>query len=106
MTLAMLVAVMTASNSRKLPKVNWPIESENDRARRTIAAKGMGFGTGSEQSAFIRWNLSEGEHACAVVTATGRRRQDSYPAESAAAHGQRAMATSGRQPPVVEFNPL
>ena len=33
MTLAMLVAVMTASSSKKLPKVNWPIESENDRIR-------------------------------------------------------------------------
>ena len=43
MTLAMLVAVMTASISRKLPKVNWPIESESDRIRWTMAAKGMGF---------------------------------------------------------------
>ena len=36
MTLAMLVAVITASNSRKLPKVSWPIESENDRIRWTM----------------------------------------------------------------------
>src|SRR6266849_9582744 len=39
MTLAMLVAVMTASSVRKLPKVIWPIESENDRIRYKIAAK-------------------------------------------------------------------
>src|SRR5882724_2946810 len=39
MTLAMLVAVMTASSVRKLPKVIWPIESENDRIRDKIAAK-------------------------------------------------------------------
>src|SRR5260370_26496046 len=63
MTLAMLVAVMTASNSRKLPKVSWPIESENDRIRWTRAAKGMGIGTGSGQCTFIRWNWPQGEHA-------------------------------------------
>jgi hypothetical protein len=39
MTLAMLVAVMTASSVRKLPKVIWPIESENDRIRDKIDAK-------------------------------------------------------------------
>src|SRR4030081_3021177 len=72
MTLAMLVAVMTASSSRKLPKVNWPIESENDRILWTIAAKGMGFGTGSEQSTFIRWNPAQGEHAANPATPGGK----------------------------------
>src|ERR1700682_4484414 len=62
MTLAMLVAVMIASNSRKLPKVSWPIESENARIRWTRAAKGMGIGTDSGQSTFIRWNPPQGEH--------------------------------------------
>jgi hypothetical protein len=52
MTLAMPVIVITASNSRKLPKVSWPIESENDRIRRTRAAKGMGIGTGLRESPF------------------------------------------------------
>jgi hypothetical protein len=33
----------------KLAKVNWPIESENDRIRRTMAAKGMGIVTDSGQ---------------------------------------------------------
>jgi hypothetical protein len=40
----------------KLAKVNWPIESENDRIRRTMAAKGMGMVTDSRQLVFIRWN--------------------------------------------------
>jgi hypothetical protein len=31
-TLAMLVMAMTASTSRKLPKVSCPIENENDRS--------------------------------------------------------------------------
>src|SRR5882724_3188843 len=39
MTLAMLVAVITASSVKKLPKVIWPIESENDRIRYKIDAK-------------------------------------------------------------------
>jgi hypothetical protein len=39
MTLAMLVAVMTASSVKKLPNVIWPIESENDRIRYKIDAK-------------------------------------------------------------------
>jgi hypothetical protein len=43
MTLAMPVAVMTASKSRKLPKVIWPIESENDRMRCESAAKADGM---------------------------------------------------------------
>jgi hypothetical protein len=38
MTLAMLVAMMTASSVKKLPKVIWPIESENDRIRFKITA--------------------------------------------------------------------
>ena len=46
-TLATLVITIIARISRKLPKVSWPIESENDRIRRTIAAKAMGIGTGS-----------------------------------------------------------
>jgi hypothetical protein len=29
----------------KLAKVNWPIESENDRIRWTMAAMAMGIGT-------------------------------------------------------------
>jgi hypothetical protein len=40
----------------KLAKVSWPIESENDRIRRTMAAKGMGIVTDSGQLLFIRWN--------------------------------------------------
>ena len=43
MTLAMLVAVMAASTNRKLPKVNWPIESEIERTLWTTAAKGIGI---------------------------------------------------------------
>jgi hypothetical protein len=43
MTLAMLVAVMTASSSKKLPKVNWPIDSENDRNLCKIAATNAGM---------------------------------------------------------------
>src|SRR5258708_28407563 len=39
MTLAMLVAVMTASSVKKLPNVIWPIESEYDRIRYKIDAK-------------------------------------------------------------------
>jgi hypothetical protein len=35
----MLVAVMTASSVKKLPKVIWPIESEYDRIRYKIDAK-------------------------------------------------------------------
>ena len=48
MTLAMLVIMITASTSRKLPKVSWPIESENDRIRWTMAANGMVIETGSD----------------------------------------------------------
>ena len=44
MTLAMPVAVMTASSNRKLPKVIWPIDSENDRMRWESAAKADGIG--------------------------------------------------------------
>ena len=59
MTLAMLVAVMAASTSRKLPKVNWPIESEIDRNLWTMAAKGIVVWTGSVQPALYagmgRW---------------------------------------------------
>src|SRR5450756_398314 len=43
MTLAMLVAVMTASNSKKLPKVSCPIESGNDRIRTSSAANAGGM---------------------------------------------------------------
>ena len=43
MTLAMLVAVITASSSRKLPKVNCPIESEDERIRASNAAKADGI---------------------------------------------------------------
>jgi hypothetical protein len=43
MTLAMLVAVMTASNSKKLPKVSCPIESENDRIRPSSAKNAGGM---------------------------------------------------------------
>ena len=39
------------------------MESENDRIRWAIAAKGMGFGTDSERPTFIRRNPSQGEHA-------------------------------------------
>jgi hypothetical protein len=53
MTLAMLVAVMTASSRRKLPKVSWPIESENDRKRCRIAAKaGMMTGSGLQPAIY------------------------------------------------------
>src|SRR5437660_12038283 len=47
-TSAALVAAMTASTSRKLPKVSRPIESGNDRIRCKIAASagGMVNGTG------------------------------------------------------------
>jgi hypothetical protein len=38
MTLAMLVAAMTVSSSKKLPNVNCPIESENERIRASNAA--------------------------------------------------------------------
>jgi hypothetical protein len=55
-TLATLVITIIASRSRKLPKVSWPIDSENDRIRWTIAAKALGIGTRSRQSPFIRWN--------------------------------------------------
>ena len=47
-TLATLVITIIASSSMKLPNVSWPIESVNDRIRRTIAAKAIGIGTGSE----------------------------------------------------------
>ena len=43
MTLAMLVAAMTASSSRKLPNVNCPIESENERIRVRNAASAGGM---------------------------------------------------------------
>jgi hypothetical protein len=42
-TLAMPVAVMTVSSKRKLPKVIWPIESENDRIRRESLANADGM---------------------------------------------------------------
>src|SRR5580692_9941977 len=42
-TLATLVITIIASSSMKLAKVSCPIESENDRIRRTIAAKAMGY---------------------------------------------------------------
>jgi hypothetical protein len=51
----MLVITIIASSSMKLAKVNWPIDSENDRIRWTSAAKGM-VGTGSERFTYIRWN--------------------------------------------------
>jgi hypothetical protein len=38
-TLAMLVAVISARSSRKLPKVSCPIESERDRKRCWIGVK-------------------------------------------------------------------
>jgi hypothetical protein len=38
MTLAMLVAAITVSSSKKLPNVNCPIESENERIRASNAA--------------------------------------------------------------------
>jgi len=55
MTLAMLVAVMTASNSKKLPKVSCPIESENDRIRASSAANAGGMVI--ETGAPIRRNI-------------------------------------------------
>src|ERR1700733_7899131 len=41
-TLATLVITIIASSNMKLVKVSCPIDSENDRIRRTIAAKAMG----------------------------------------------------------------
>src|SRR5258708_3331130 len=63
MTLAMLVAVMTASSVKKLPKVIWPIESENDRIRCKIDAKAddMAKITGLKIQ-YIRRNTPPGEH--------------------------------------------
>jgi hypothetical protein len=46
-TLAMLVAVITASSSRKLPKVSCPIDSDIDRTRLQIAANAAGILRGS-----------------------------------------------------------
>jgi hypothetical protein len=46
-TLAMLVAVITASNSRKLPKVSCPIDSDIDRTRLKTAANAAGILRGS-----------------------------------------------------------
>jgi hypothetical protein len=43
----MLVIAIMASSSMKLAKVNCPIESENDRIRLIMAARDMGFVTGS-----------------------------------------------------------
>jgi hypothetical protein len=53
-TLATLVAVMTASNNRKLANVSRPIESGNDRIRCKIAASvaGMVNGTGFEAAIY------------------------------------------------------
>src|SRR5258708_38459516 len=70
MTLAMLVAVMTASSVKKLPKVIWPIESENDRIRCKIDAKAddMAKITGLKIQ-YIRRNTPPGEHV-----ETSRRR--------------------------------
>src|ERR1700730_17239348 len=42
-TLATLVITIIASRRMKLAKLNRPIEGENDRIRRTMAAKDMGF---------------------------------------------------------------
>src|ERR1700722_18976173 len=70
----MLVIAIIASSSMKLPKVNWPIDSENDRIRRTIAAKGMAIGTGSEQAVFIRRIWPRGER--------GRRGRGLHPGGS------------------------
>jgi hypothetical protein len=42
-TLAMPVAVMTVKSSRKLPKVIWLIDSENDRIRCEIVANAGGI---------------------------------------------------------------
>ena len=64
-TLAMLVAVMTASSNRKLPKVSRPIESGNDRIRcRTAAsAGGMVNGTGLKTAIYTMYSTSGREHA-------------------------------------------
>jgi hypothetical protein len=61
-TLAMLVAVMTASNSRKLPKVSRPIESGNDRIRCKIAvsAGGMVNETGFKTAIYTMYSVSRG----------------------------------------------
>jgi hypothetical protein len=61
-TLATLVITIIASSSMKLAKVNCPIESENDRIRRTISPKAMGLRTRSEQPDSIRWNQQELKH--------------------------------------------
>ena len=63
MTLATLVIMIIASSSMKLPKVSWPIESENDRIRWTSAAKTMGIGTGSGCRGNIGRNSPQGELA-------------------------------------------
>src|SRR3984893_9022898 len=76
MTLAMLVAVMTASSSRKLPKVSCPIESENDRIRRKIAAKAAVIAMSEprpENCNNIRRIRPRGEHAGAERTAANTR---------------------------------
>jgi hypothetical protein len=64
-TLAMLVAVMTASSNKKLPKVSRPIESGNDRIRcRTAAsAGGMVNGTGLKTAIYTMYSTSGREHA-------------------------------------------
>jgi hypothetical protein len=61
----MLVAVMTASNNRKLPKVSRPIESGNDRIRCKIAASagGMVNETGFKFAICIQLIPLRGEHA-------------------------------------------
>src|ERR1700759_2835469 len=73
-TLAMLVALITAKTSRKPPKVNWPIESEIDRIRWRMAAKGMGSKPATGNTVLYAGNRPQGNHGARALGLTLIRR--------------------------------
>ena len=70
-TLAMLVIAIIASSSMKLPKVSWPIESENDRISSDECSEGIGIGTGLREPQLYDGNACHGELAACAAALDG-----------------------------------